>query len=109
MVSKYIKKREKFGSFNKSIIFLFLGFVILLILLIVTFNKMSLFEKKPRLDKESLDSFNNKFSECRLLNPGEEELCKDKAYFSVSISKGLNLCSYIKDNKLKEECVNTLK
>ncbi len=103
-----VKIREK-GFLNRNIILLIVGVIIVVIILFLALNKRDLSAKEPKLSDENLDLFKNRYNECRLLNPNEEDNCRDKAYFGIAVSKGLDLCKYIKNNEIKEECIKTLK
>ena len=100
---------KRTGFLNRNIILLVIGIIVVAIILFLALNKGNLFAKEPKFSEENLDLFRNRYNECRLLNPNEEESCRDKAYFGIAISKGLDICKYIKDDKMREECIKTLK
>ncbi len=103
-----VKIREK-GFLNRNIILLLIGIIAIVIILFLALNKTDLFAKEPKLSEENSDLFKNKYNECRLLNPNEKDICRDKAYFEIAVSKNSDICRYIKNNELKEECIKTLK
>ena len=103
-----VKIREK-GFLNRNIILLLVGIIAVVIILFLALNKRDLFAKEPKLSEENLDLFKNRYNECRLLNPDEEDACRDRAYFGIAVLKNLDICMYIKNNELKEECIKTLK
>ena len=100
---------EKSGFLKRNIVFLIVGIIAVVIILFLILSKRDLFAKEPKLSEENLDLFKNKYNECRLLNPNEEDACRDKAYFGIAVLKNLDICRYIKNNEMKEECIKTLK